>query len=60
MNRYKIDVNTYVSSSFPYALYVKRAWWRRWQHIESFKTVEAAKAVHDQLAAMPIFLPQGN
>lgn len=59
MNKYKIDANIYLSGSFPYALYVKRAWWRRWEHLDSFETVEKAQAAYARLAAMPIYLGDG-
>lgn len=55
-NKYKIDVNRYVSGSCPYALYVKRPWRWYWEHLESFETVDAARAAHAKLTAMPIFL----
>ena len=55
-NRYKIDVSDYVDTRFKYALYVKRAWWRRWEKLGSYERPEEAKAVHATLTSMPILL----
>lgn len=56
-NRYKIDVNSYVSGSHPFALFVKRPWGWRWEHIESFKTIEDAKQhFSTTMQAVPIYL----
>jgi hypothetical protein len=56
MNRYKIDANSYISGEWKYALYVKRPWSWRWHHLESFKTIEDAKAMHGVLVGLPIYL----
>lgn len=56
-NQYKIDVNSYVSGSYPFALYVKRPWHWRWEHIESFKTIEDAQKHFDAtFLSAPIYL----
>ena len=56
-NQYKIDVNSYVSGAMPFALYVKRPWHWRWEHIESFPTIEAAQAKFDaNFLSVPIYL----
>ena len=60
-NRYKIDVNSYVSGSNQFALYVKRPWHWYWELIESFKTIEDALA-HFNAAylSVPIYLERAN
>lgn len=56
-NKYKIDVNSYVSGAMPFALYVKRPFRWYWEHIESFKTLEEARAKFDAtLLSVPIYL----
>lgn len=56
MNHYKIDWSHYSANEYPYALYSRAAWWRRWQHIECFRTIDEAKALHVKLAGLPIAL----
>jgi hypothetical protein len=56
MNQYKIDLNSYVSRSYPYALFVKRKPWWCWQYIESFRSVEEAMEFQRRLTALPIYL----
>jgi hypothetical protein len=56
MNHYKIDWNRYGFGEYPYALHVRAAWWRRWQHVQSFKTVAEAKEYHAKLTGLPIVL----
>ncbi len=58
MNKYKIDINSYVSGPYKYALYVKHPWHWRWELLESFETVEDAKKAHAILASMPIYLTE--
>lgn len=57
MNSYKIDWNSYSADSYPYALYSRRVWWRRWEHVASFRTKEDARVFHQKLIGLPIYLP---
>jgi hypothetical protein len=57
MNRYKIDWNTYFAGDYPYALYVKSAWYQRWKFVASFRTKEDAVDLFEKLASLPIPLP---
>jgi hypothetical protein len=56
MNSYKIDWNRYSSTSFPVALYARSSWWRRWEHVSSFTTIEEAKEHYAKLAGLPVRL----
>lgn len=56
-NRYKIDVNSYVTGPNQFALYVKRPWRWHWEHVESFKTIEDAQKYFDAaFLSVPIYL----
>lgn len=56
-NKYKIDVNSYVSGRWPVAIYVKRPWRWYWEHMESFETIEdAQKKFSAIMERLPIFL----
>lgn len=56
MNHYKIDWNRYGSDSYPFALYSRRSWWRRWEHVASFATKEMAKSHYNKINGLPIYL----
>jgi hypothetical protein len=56
MNQYKIDYNAYAADSCPYALYARGQWGLKWRHIQSFRTIEEAKAAHAKIAMLPIYL----
>jgi hypothetical protein len=56
MNHYKIDWNRYGMGDYPYALYVRAAWWRGWQHVCSFRTIAEAEAHHSKLSGLPVRL----
>lgn len=58
MNYYKIDWNRYSTDSYPYALFSRRAWWRRWEHVQSFRTIDEAKSLHQKLKGLPIPLDE--
>lgn len=56
-NKYKIDVNSYVTGSYPFALYVKRPLSWRWIHMESFKSIDDAQKYFDaNMLTVPIYL----
>lgn len=57
MNSYKIDFSRYGSDTYPYALLCRRAWWRRWEHISSFRTKEEALELFAKLNGLPEYLP---
>jgi hypothetical protein len=57
MNRYKIDWNRYSTESYPYALFSKRRWFARWEHVASHRTKEDARAHYEKLIGLPIYLP---
>lgn len=62
MTRWKIDANCYRSEHFPVALYrwVPRRALRlsgHWEHVESFKTREDARANHEAIEAKTTGLP---
>lgn len=56
MNAYKIDWNRFSADTYPYALYSRRSWWRRWEHISSCRTKDEAHALHQKLIGLPIYL----
>jgi hypothetical protein len=56
LNQYKIDWNAYSADSYPYALYSRAAWWRRWKHVASFRTMDEAKMLHAKIAGLPVHL----
>jgi hypothetical protein len=56
VNHYKIDYNKYADIGYPYALYGRKAWSWRWEHIKSFATTDEAKALHRKLTGLPIHL----
>lgn len=57
-NRYKIDCNSYISRSFPFALYLKRpSWFKKWEYLGSYPTVEEATEDYKRLTVpLPIML----
>lgn len=56
-NIYKIDINSYISGTYPFALYVKRPGiFSKWEFIESVKSKEEGQAIFDKLCEMPILL----
>lgn len=57
---FKIDVNTYSSSSYPVALYYRRSgkWWPgKWVHLESFKSIMEARAHYEKTYGEAPWLP---
>lgn len=60
MNRFKIDLNEYISSYFPFALFRARKDWRgriRWVQVESFATQADARARYELVKDLPEYLP---
>lgn len=56
-NKYKIDINSYVSGVNPVAMFVKRPWRWYWEHVESFKTIEDAQENYSaMLDRLPVHL----
>jgi hypothetical protein len=56
MNRYKVDLNSYSAEAYPYALFVKRGYFSKWEHMASYKDVNEALAFHRKLLRLPIYL----
>jgi hypothetical protein len=56
MNHYKIDWNRWMADEYPYALYSRATWYRPWKHVASFRSKEEARALHEKLKGLPIFL----
>jgi hypothetical protein len=60
-NIYKIDINSYISGTFPLALYVKRPEiFSKWEFIESIRSKEEGQAFFDKLCELPILLGEAK
>lgn len=62
MIKFKIDLNSYDSITYPFALWKWESRWcgGRWKHFESFKTKEEAMECYNRIApnyeGLPIYL----